>query len=94
MLAGLLCGLVLLCGVLAQNEGWHQWFHQHDDLGGSASCAVCLFASGFVDQPYGEVVESVVQVGVLYECAAPITPDPSKGDLQDFQSRGPPTVGT
>ncbi len=89
--AGLLCLLVLLCGTLAANENWHHWFHGQDD-GDLGSCAVCLFASGGLDQTTDEPPPIPSPAAVLLVVPAPFSPFVPVGFRQDFHERGPPAL--
>ncbi len=92
VIVGLLCALVLLCGSLAANEEWHYWFHSHADGGDESSCAVCLFASGGLDQSPCEPPRFTIPVGVVMELPAPPAPFLPIGFRHDFQGRGPPSL--
>ena len=89
--AGLLCLLVLLCGTLAANESWHHWFHGQDD-GDLGSCAVCLFASGGLDQTTDETPPIPRPAAVLLVVPAPFSLFVPRGFRQDFHERGPPPL--
>ena len=91
--SGFLCLVVLLCGTLAANEKWHNWFHSHSDgTEDPGSCAVCLLASGGWDQPTVEAPYLVTPLGVLRELTAPATPLVPVGFRQEFRGRGPPDL--
>jgi hypothetical protein len=85
--------LLLLCGVLAQNEGWHRWLHPHEEVGGIGSCAVCLVASGGLDVSAGTVSIVPVHAGRVVVFSLSPAPLSFLEFRQDFQSRGPPASG-
>lgn len=90
--AGILCLLVLLCGTFAANERWHQWLHGGEDGGGgSAACAVCLFASGGCDHSPSAPPQLTLPVGLPLELLAPSPLFLPSGFRDGFRSRGPPT---
>lgn len=88
-----MCALLILCGVLAQNDGWHRWLHPHEEVAGPGSCAVCQIASGCIDVSAGAVTTVQVHVGQMVVFSLPHAPLPSLEFRQDFQSRGPPPLG-
>lgn len=90
-MAGLLCLLILLCGVLAANAGWHQWLHGDDEGNGSAACAVCVFAAGGCDQPQSEPPPPSVPIGWRLELTAPTVGFLPTGFRDGFRGRSPPT---
>jgi len=49
-LAGVLAGALLLLGLLAVNNGFHQALH-HSGKAAPDNCVLCLFAKGQVDLP-------------------------------------------
>lgn len=88
----MLCALVLFCGALASNEGWHHWFHHHGDGDHEESCAISLFASGGCDRTPSEPFQLAVPLGVPLEFPTPVIPFLPVGFRQDFRSRGPPAL--
>jgi len=88
--AGLLCGLVLLSGILAASREWHQWFHAHDDGDAHASCAACLLASGSLDQPHAELPSLAAPVAEAHGLPVPFSTGPRGAFRMVFRGRGPP----
>lgn len=91
IVGGWLCLLLLLCGTLAAQPKWHQWFHGESDGGDSTgTCPIELLASGGIDIPSGLGLEQILTGQLLWEVPSP-APLPCTGFVVDAErNRGPP----
>ena|SRR5208282_2558348 len=87
--AGVLAGALLLLGLLAVNNGFHQALH-HSGKAAPDNCVLCLFAKGQVDLP-----QSVPVVPASFQSSFDLPPRMESIASVDFTylaspSRAPP----
>jgi hypothetical protein len=89
---GVLCALLIVCGVLSADEGRHRQLHA-DDHGHDAdgTCAVCLLLAGGCDLAPDSATPAVIATGFSLERTVVRDAAPDRGLRAVRSDRGPPT---
>ncbi len=93
VVGGVMCALMVVCGVLSADEGRHRQLHADaDGHEADGACVVCLLIAGGCDAAPEPMPPMVVAAGFSLERTVPPVAAPDRDGRTIRSDRGPPTV--